>query len=47
MKTWKTKKTVCRSRKSGKFASGGHCRAYRRTRVRLGLKTLFTTILHK
>lgn len=41
MKTWKTKRTACRSRKSGKFASRAKCRAYKRVRIPLGLKTLF------
>lgn len=34
MKTWKSKKTVCRSRKSGKFARKGKCKAYKKQRVR-------------
>lgn len=34
MKTWKSKKTVCRSRKSGKFSPGGKCRAFKRTLIR-------------
>lgn len=34
MKTWKAKFFVCRSSKSGKFASKGKCRAFKRTKVR-------------
>lgn len=34
MTTWKTKKNVCRSRKSGKFSVKGKCGAYRRQKVR-------------
>jgi len=34
MKTWKTKKTVCRSSKSGKFSSKGKCKAYKKTKVK-------------
>jgi hypothetical protein len=41
MKTWKSKRTVCRSRKSGKFASRKKCGAFKRQKVRVGLKTLF------
>lgn len=42
MKTWKSKTTVCRSRRSGKFASGGKCGMFKRTRVRtVKLGTLF------
>jgi hypothetical protein len=36
MKTWKSKKTVCRSRKSGRFASRGKCKAYKRSKVKAG-----------
>lgn len=34
MKTWKTKRTVCRSRKRGRFASKGKCGAFKRTKVK-------------
>ncbi len=34
MKTWKSKMTACRSRKSGKFASKGKCGMYKKTKVR-------------
>ena len=33
-KTWKSKRTVCRGTKSGKFASKGKCKAYKRTKVK-------------
>jgi len=36
MKTRKFKRTVCRSRKSGKFAGKGKCKAFRRERVSAG-----------
>ena len=42
MKTWKSKKTVCRSRSSGKFAAKGKCGMFKRTRIRsVKLGTLF------
>jgi len=41
MKTWKTKRSACRSTKSGKFAKKGRCRAYKRVKIPIGLKTLF------
>lgn len=34
MKTWKSKKTVCRSSRSGKFASKGKCKAFKRQRIK-------------
>lgn len=34
MKTWKTKKRVCRSRRSGKFVKRGLCGAFKRTLVK-------------
>jgi hypothetical protein len=34
MKTWKSKRSVCRSRKSGRFASRGRCRAFKRSKVK-------------
>lgn len=34
MKTWKTKKTVCRATKSGKFSHKGKCGAFKKTKVR-------------
>lgn len=41
MKTWKTKRTVVRSRKTGHFARKGWGKAYQRTRVRQWHHTLF------
>jgi hypothetical protein len=41
MKTWKTKRTVCRKTKSGRFAKKSKCGQYKRSRVRCCLKTLF------
>ena len=43
MKTWKSKKTICRRTKSGRFAGKKKCSAYKRQRVRKGgfLGTLF------
>ena len=32
--TWKSKRTVCRGSKSGRFASKGRCKAYKRTKVK-------------
>jgi predicted DNA-binding transcriptional regulator AlpA len=34
VKTWKTKKTVCRACKSGRFARKGKCSAYKRSKVK-------------
>lgn len=34
MKTWKSKRTVCRSRKSGKFAPKCKCGMFKRSRIR-------------
>lgn len=34
MKTWKTKRKVCRSSKSGRFSFKGQCRAFKRTLVK-------------
>jgi hypothetical protein len=34
MKTWKTKRRVCRSTKSGRFSVKGRCRAFKRTLVK-------------
>jgi hypothetical protein len=34
MKTWKSKRTVCRGSKSGRFASKGRCKAFKRTKVK-------------
>jgi hypothetical protein len=34
MKTWKSKRTVCRGTKTGKFASKGKCGAFKRQRVK-------------
>lgn len=33
-KTWKTKQTVCRGVKSGKFATKGRCGAFKLTKVK-------------
>ena len=41
MKTWKNKRTVCKSRRSGRFASKGKCKAYKRTKVRAWHQELF------
>jgi len=41
MKTWKTKRTVCRSKKSGKFATKAKCGMFKRSRVRLVSRSLF------
>lgn len=35
MKTWKTKRRVCRGRKSGRFASKGKCSAFKRTLIKV------------
>jgi hypothetical protein len=34
MKTWKSKRTVCRSRRSGKFAGKRKCGMFKKTKVR-------------
>ena len=34
MKTWKTMFTICRGKKTGKFANKGKCGAFKRQRVR-------------
>ena len=36
MKTWKTKLSVCRSRKSGKFSAKGKCKAFKKSKVKVG-----------
>ncbi len=41
MKTWKSKRMVCRARKSGRFSKKGKCSAFKRQKVSFGLKTLF------
>lgn len=41
MKTWKTKRKVCRSRKSGKFVKRGLCAAFKRELIRATSGTLF------
>lgn len=41
MKTWKRKRTVCKSRRSGRFASKGKCGAYKRVKVKAWHQTLF------
>ncbi len=35
-KTWKTKRTVCRGSKSGRFANKGKCKAYKKSKVKVG-----------
>jgi hypothetical protein len=39
--TWKSKRTVVRSHKSGHFAKKGWGRAYHRERIRSAIHTLF------
>jgi hypothetical protein len=34
MKNWKSKRGVCRSRKSGRFSVKGRCGAFKRTLVK-------------
>jgi hypothetical protein len=41
VKTWKTKRTVVRSRRSGHFARKGWGKAYKRQKVRAFYHTLF------
>lgn len=43
MKTWKSKRTVCRSRKSGKFVRKRKCGMFKRSKV----KTSFFGALFK
>lgn len=40
MKSWKSKRTICRKTQSGRFAKKAKCGAYQRQRIRL-LHTLF------
>ncbi len=40
-KTWKTKRSVCRSRKSGKFSAKGKCGSFKRGLVRVFRDSLF------
>ena len=40
-KTWKSKRSVCRSRKSGKFSAKGKCKAFKKTKVRSFFGGLF------
>ena len=42
MKTWKTKRTIVRSRKSGHFSKKGWGKAYKRQRVREWHHALFS-----
>jgi hypothetical protein len=35
MRTWKSKRTVCRSRASGKFAGKRKCGMFKRTKVKV------------
>lgn len=44
MKTWKSRRKVCRSRKSGKFAFKGKCSAYKRQKVRALAHALFKLV---
>jgi len=30
LKTWKNKRRICRTKRSGRYASKGHCLAYHR-----------------
>lgn len=41
MRTWKSKRTVCRSRRSGRFVRKGKCKAFRRQRIKLHATALF------
>jgi len=41
MKIWKTKRRVCRSKKSGKFVKRGLCAAFKRELVRATSGRLF------
>ena len=41
MKTWKTKRTIVRSRKTGHFSRKGWGKAYKRQKVRARHHTLF------
>ena len=34
MSTWQTVLCACRSKKSGKFANKGKCKAFKRTKIR-------------
>jgi len=34
MKTWKSKRTVCRGAKSGRFANKGKCKAFKKTKIK-------------
>ena len=38
MKTYKSKRTVCRSRKTGRFGFFGKCGAFKKTKVKAGKK---------
>jgi hypothetical protein len=42
VKTWKTKRTVVRSRKSGRFSDKGWGKAYKRQKVRAWHHELFS-----
>jgi len=42
MKTWKSKRTVCRSRKRGRFVKRGLCGAFKKSKVRVTRSRLFT-----
>ncbi len=41
MKTWKTKRSVCRKTKTGRFTRKSNCGKYKRQRIRCCLTTLF------
>ena len=35
MKTWKSKRTVCRSHKSGKFAGKAKCGMFKKSKIKV------------
>ncbi len=41
MKTWKSKRLVCRRTKNGRFARKGACKTFRRTKVKCVFGKLF------
>lgn len=41
MKTWKSRRTAVRSRKSGRFAKKGWGKAYHKQKIRYHMKELF------
>lgn len=47
MKTYKSKRTVCRGKSTGKFATKGRCGAFKKTKVRaLGSRAGQLTLFH-